>query len=227
MMEALLFNYTSRLSEFMEWAMTKVSSYLEIENVKVDLIPFKLTDDDNLKALLGGLAQAGKSSFTTLFEEYGMDYAKEQNKVIEEQVMLAKNQINLAYEVEQAQFMAGKKRSTDMNDNEEYKMALQKAQGIAEQLATTDPGTQFNMMNQLKLQDYGQYLLVSKLLEDYTSATQPQPQPGGEQDGPGALTGDPTKPGSSGEPESQPPKEESEADAKQKPFTKPSDGDKK
>ena len=174
MMDALLTNYTSRLSEFLEWAMTKASSYLEIENVKVDLIPFKLTDDDNLKALLGGLAQAGKSSFSTLFEEYGMDYAKEQEKVMEENVMLAKMQIETGYEVEQAQFLAAKKKSEDMNQNEEYKTALQKAQGMAEQLAESDEGTKRKFLNELKVTDYGQYLMVSKLLEEYAESAQHQ-----------------------------------------------------
>lgn len=174
MMDALLTNYTSRLSEFLEWAMTKASSYLEIENIKVDLIPFKLTDDDNLKALLGGLAQAGKSSFTTLFEEYGMDFAKEQEKVMEENVMLAKMQIETGYEVEQAQFLSAKKKSEAMNENEEYKTALQKSQSMAEHLVEADEGTKRKFLNELKVTDYGQWLMVSKLLEEYAVSAQHQ-----------------------------------------------------
>lgn len=174
MMDALLTNYTSRLSEFLEWAMTKASSYLEIENVKVDLIPFKLTDDDNLKALLGGLAQAGKSSFSTLFEEYGMDFAKEQERVMEENVMLAKMQVETGYEVEQAQFLAAKKKTDDMNDNEEYKTALQKAQSMAEQLIDSDEGTKRKFLNELKVTDYGQWAMVSKMLEEYAESAQHQ-----------------------------------------------------
>ena len=174
MMEALLYNYTSRLTEFIEWAMTKVSSYLEIEDVKVGLLPFKLTDDDNLKQLLAGLAQAGKGSYTSLYEEYGMDYEKEQDKIKEEMVSAAKREIETQYEIEQAQFLAAKKKSEDMSDNEEYKTALQKAQGMAEQLVNADEGAKRSFMNQLKITDYGQYLMVAKLLEEYSESSQHQ-----------------------------------------------------
>ena len=174
MMDSLLYNYTSRLTDFIEWAMTKVSSHLEIENVKVDLMPFKLTDDDNLKQMLAGLAQAGKASFSSLYEEYGMDYAKEMGRVKEEAVLNAKNQIETQYDVEQAQFLAGKTRTQDMNENSDYKTALEKAQDMAEQLSQADEGTKRTFINKLKTTDYGQYLMVSKLLEEYNASAQHQ-----------------------------------------------------
>lgn len=172
MMEALLFNYTSRLSDFIDWAMTKVSAYLEIENIKVDLLPFKLLDDDNFKNLLAQLAQVGKGSYTTLYEEFGGDFAKEQEKIQEEAVLAAKAQIETQYEIEQAQFLAGRKKTKEMNENEEYKTALQKAQDMATQLTEQDEGTKRSFINRLKVTDYGQYLMVSKLLEDYAKSAQ-------------------------------------------------------
>lgn len=172
MMDALLSNYTSRLEDFIDWTMTKVSSYLEIDNVKVSLLPFKLIDDDNFKNLLLGLAGASKASYTTLFEEVGMDFAKEQEKIKEETVLSAKNQIETNYEIEQAQFLAGKTKAESMNENEEYKTALQKAQMVAEQLLQQDELTKFNFLSKLKIADYGQYLLISFILEGYTNSLQ-------------------------------------------------------
>lgn len=174
MMDSLLTNYTSRLEEFIDWAMTKVSSYLEIENVKVSMLPFKLVDDENLKQMLSGLAQAGAGSYTTFMEEIGQDFTKEQEKLKEEAVLKAKFQLETQYEVEQAQFLAGRKKAESMNENEEYKTALQKAQDMAEQLMQADEGTKRTFINKLKVTDYGQYLMVSKLIEEYTTSQQHQ-----------------------------------------------------
>ena len=183
MMEALLFNYTSRLGEFIEWAMTKVSAYLEIENVKVSLLPFKLMDDDNVKNLLNSLAAVGKASYTSLFEEMGMDFTEEQEKIKMEAVELARGQIETQYDIEQAQFLAGRKKTEDMNENEGYKTALGKAQEMAEQLMGADEGTRRSFMIHLKAEDYGQYLMVSKLIEEYEQQQQQQDQQNAQQIG--------------------------------------------
>jgi hypothetical protein len=174
MMQALLFNYTSRLDDFIDWSMKKVSSYLEIENIKVGLLPFRLVDDDGIKKFLSELAQAGKASYTSLYEEVGLDFAKERSLIREEAVEAAKDQIETQYEIEQAQFLAGRKKTDDMNDNGDYKTALEKAQDMASQLASTDEGTKRKFLNNLKVTDYGQYLMVSKLLEEYNSSAQHQ-----------------------------------------------------
>lgn len=176
MMDALLFNYTSRLTEFIEWAMIKVSTHLEIANVKVDLLPFKLMDDDNLKKLLSDLAIAGKGSFTSLYDELGMDFAKEQEKIQEENIALARLAIETQYEIEQAQFLAGRTKTESMNENEGYKVALQKAQQTAEEIMGQDDEVKRTFLNRLKVEDYGQFIMVSRMVEEYTMSTQQQEQ---------------------------------------------------
>lgn len=176
MMDALLFNYTSRLSEFIEWAMVKVSTHLEIANVKVDLLPFKLMDDDNLKKLLSELALQGKGSFTSLYDELGMNFAEEQEKIQEENIALAKYAIETQYEIEQAQFLAGRTKTESMNENEGYKVALQKAQQSAEEIMGQDDEVKRTFLNRLKVEDYGQFIMVSRLVEEYSAATQQQEQ---------------------------------------------------
>lgn len=174
MMEALLFNYTSRLGDFIDWAMTKVSAYLDIENVDVSLLPFKLLDDDNLKQLMTSLASAGKGSFTSLYEEAGLDYSKEQKRIKEETVDAARIAIETQYEVEQAQFMAARKRTGEMNQNDDYKAALIRAQDIAEQLISADDDSRRQALNNLKVEDYGQWALVSSMLDQYAETMQQQ-----------------------------------------------------
>lgn len=174
MMSSLLTNYTSRLDDFIEWVMIKVSSYLEIENIKVSLLPFKLIDNDNLKQMMGTLAQAGAASYTSFMEEIGQDFAKEQEKIKEEAVLKARMQLETQYEVEQAQFLAGRTKTQEMNENEEYKTALQKAQSMAEQLVRMEEGPKRSFMNKLRVTDYGQWLMVSKLIEEFTTSQQNQ-----------------------------------------------------
>ena len=183
MMEALLYNYTSRLSEFIEWAMMKVSTYLEIENIKIELVPFKLMDDDNAKNLLVQLAAVGKASYTSVFEKFDMDFAEEQEKIMGEAVELAKTQIETQYEIEQAQFLAGRKKTESMNENEGYKTSLQKAQEMSQQLFQADEGTRRSFLMQLKTQDYGQYLMVSKILEEEERDNQKQDEQNAQQMG--------------------------------------------
>jgi hypothetical protein len=137
-----------------------------METVGVTMIPFKLYDDDQLKQLMLSLNQAAKVSDTTLFSELGLDYNKEQDHIKHEQVAKAKMQIELQYDTEQAQILAAKGKGQEMNDNEETKTILQKSQGIAEQLYAADEGTRRSFLAQLKTEDYTQWLLVSKILEE-------------------------------------------------------------
>jgi len=174
MMDSLLTGYTSRMGDLIDWITNKSAAYLNIDPVDIKLVPFKLVDDDNFKTMLSGLAQAGKASYGTLYSEIGLDYQKEQDKVKAESVQAAKLQVETTYEVEQAQFMASRDVSENMSENEEYKSAVQKAQGMAEQLTQVDEGTKRSFLNKLKLTDYGQYLMVSKLLDDYNKSQQHQ-----------------------------------------------------
>lgn len=166
MMENLLFSYTSRLQELIDWIVEKVSSYLQIENVPVTMQPFKLIDDDNFKQILLNMSSAGLASQTTLFNELGIDFLKELDLIKQEKAAKAKSEVETQYEVEQAQTIAAKAAGDEMKDNEEFKSLLNKAQSMAEQLYEVDDGTRRSFLGQLKTSDYTQYLLVSKLLDE-------------------------------------------------------------
>lgn len=166
MMENLLFSYTSRLQELIDWIMEKVTSYLQIENVPVSMQPFKLIDDENFKQILLNLSSTGAASQTTLFNELGIDLLKELDLMKQEKAAKARSEVETQYEVEQAQAIAAKAAGDEMKDNEEFKSLLSKAQGMAEQLYQADDGTRRSFLGQLKTADYTQYLLVSKLLDE-------------------------------------------------------------
>jgi hypothetical protein len=189
MMESHLFSYTSRLQDFIDWVTLKTSTYLSMDNVEVSLLPFKLLDDDNLKNMLFQLASAGKASTTTLYKELGLDFFKEQEKLVTESAELAKTEVNKAFEIEQAQFLAAKKRAVDLKDNEEFTGATDKAQQVAEQLANADESTRRSFLAHLKTTDYVTYALASKMLEEYRNSAEHKAQTQQEVDDTAAQAG--------------------------------------
>lgn len=174
MLENTLYSYTTRMEDLINWTMGKITAYLKIETVEVSMIPFKLLDDDNYRNLLGTLAQAGKTSYTTLFEDMGLDFMKELEKMTEEQAAQASSEIRTQYEIEQAKFLAAKKAGEDFREDEEYQTALSKAEQTAQQLFSTDESTRRSFMLELRKEDYAQWLMVSKMIDEMRKSPENQ-----------------------------------------------------
>jgi hypothetical protein len=203
MLEISLSGYVTQLEEVMNWIMTKVSIYLSIELCAVSLEPFKLMDDESLKQILLGLAQGDKSSLTTLFETLGLDFTEELQKIKEEKIALSRNQIEINFELEQTQILAGKDINNKINETGgDYKQILDEAQQQVEQIGQSDDGTKRRILHDLKMTNYALFLMTSKLLEETNMATtdqakqqmamdqqnNPQPDQGG-QDASGGQSG--------------------------------------
>lgn len=186
MMENTLFSYSSRIEEFIGWVMAKVSSYLMMERVKVTLVPFKLLDDDNFKQLLQALVSVGDVSKRTLFEEWGLDYHEERKRLQEEAALTASAAIETQYAVEQAQFVAAKGSGPKPEEDDGYVNLITQASTIADQLVTMGPNEVNSFMSKLKVENYGLYVMVNVVLEQYrNSAGQGTPEtnaPVGPQD---------------------------------------------
>lgn len=176
MMENLLTSYVGRIQDLINWTVDKVAAYLTMEKVPVSMIPFKLLDDDNFKNLLSQLSTQGLASQTTLFEEIGLDFHKEQEKIKEEAVIKARMQVETQYEIDQAHFIAAKEMGQEMEGNDDYKDLLGKAQEMAEQLYQADDGTRRSFLNKLKTADYTMYLLVSKIIDEIHASPEHQEQ---------------------------------------------------
>lgn len=174
MLENTLQTYTGQVNDLLDWVMDRVARYLGIEVCEVKLTPFKLTDDDNLREVLLKLSSEGKASASTLYESYGMDYDRELERIREDAVAEAVNQIKAQMEVERGQFMAAKEVAEKFDNNSEYKAALGKAQIIAAEIKAMDQGTQLQVMNQLQLEDYAMFLLVSRILDQASEADHAQ-----------------------------------------------------
>lgn len=158
--------YTGQLIDLIRWVMARSTTYLSLETVEVNLTPFKLTDDDNLRTFLLTMAQNGEGSPSTLYESYGMEYTKELERIREDTVAAAVNKIKTQVEVEHAEFLAAKIAGDNFDKNVEYKTILAQAQQVSEELLQADDQTKRLMLNQLKLENYTLYVMVSKLLSE-------------------------------------------------------------
>lgn len=176
MMENSLFSYTSRLQDLIDWIIFRVSGYVGMTELKTSLIPFKLLDDDNVKNMLFQLNGQGKASTQTLFEELGMDYTKELERIQEEAVNTASAQITTQFKVEQAQFLSARKAGGDFKEDEDFKNSLDKAQSMAEQIYQMDEGGRRSFLMQLKAADYAQWLMVSKIIDEMNKSAEHQQQ---------------------------------------------------
>jgi len=174
MLENTMLTYTGQIEEFIEWVISRVTKYLSLETAKVTLVPFKLTDDEALRQVLGTLIQTGDASMSTLMESYGLDYKEELKKVKQDAIDKAVAQAQAHIEVERGVFLGTKDVSGKLGNDNQFKDALSKAQQMAEQLSQSDMGTRRQVLNHLKVEDYASYLMVSKLLEEYNEANNAQ-----------------------------------------------------
>lgn len=197
MLENTMLTYVAQIQDLIEWIINRTTKYLTLETCTVTLIPFKLTDDENLKEVLLKLYSDGKTSISTLLEGYGINYEDELKKVREDLVAESINSAKIKMEVDRAVFLAAKQMSDKFDQNNDYKTALAKAQAIVEQLIVQDPTTVRQVLNTYQIEDFSMYLLVSKLLEEATMQNQaaqvgPDGQPLEQQGG---------QPGQPGQPE--------------------------
>lgn len=194
MLENTLKCYVDQIEHLVSWVFEQASKYLGLEVCPVRMTPFRLTDDEGLRQMLMGLASSGKASMATLFESFGRDYDDELERIKEEAVKTAISQVLTSLEIEKAQFIAAKSANGSEENDQEYKDALGRAQALAEQLGSADEGTIRRTLNELKVSDYGMYLMTAKLLEEVKNsnraAAQDQAAVGG---------GQPEQPGQEGQ----------------------------
>lgn len=173
MLKNTLDSYVMQVEELLEWIFSGITAYMGLPYHDVGLVPFQLTDDDALKQLAMGLAQAGSMSMTTLYEALGRDYREELARLTDDAKLKARQAVITQYESEQAQWLAGMEINKRSEQDSSYQDVLRQAQELASQIAPLDPSTSQRVMTELKVTDYAKYLMVAKLVEESrTQATQ-------------------------------------------------------
>jgi hypothetical protein len=172
--------YTDQMMALVNWVMLHVSKYIGIETCDITLVPFKLTDDDNLRQALLNLVQTGGAAPSDLYESFGMDYNKVLESVQKDAISKAVKDVETKFAVEQAVFLASKEVVDRFDKDNDYRNALAKAQAVAQQLYQADPMTQVTVLGQLEVTDYPMYVLVSTLVANFQENQAAQGMPGEE-----------------------------------------------
>jgi hypothetical protein len=213
LLENTLDSYVGQVLEFLEWMSSKTSSYLGIEKSTMGMTPFQLTDDATLQSILMALSQGGNVSMTTVFEAMGRSYEDELERIKEDAKLKARNDVRTQYEVNRAQYLEALEVGKSTEQDSSYTDALQEAQSMAQQLTNADPNTTRQVLDQLMVENYAMWLMVSKLLQEnrtaQTQAINQQTKEGiaAEQSGGGggpAAGGDPSMEGGGGAPPTEP-----------------------
>lgn len=176
LLENTMLCYTGQIEDLISWVMSRVAKYLDLDSCEVTLAPFKLTDDQNLQQMLLQAVQTNNGSLSDLYEAFGMKFTDVLDKMKNDAVARAINEVETKLQVDQSTYLAAKEAGDQFDRNNDYRTALAKAQQIAEVLYTADDGTKRAILNRLKLEDYGMYILVGKLLEEYMENQQAQAQ---------------------------------------------------
>lgn len=216
LLENTMNGYVGQISTLIEWIYAKIAKYLGIEAVDVSLVPFKLTDNDAVKPLLGQLAAEGNLAISTYLESIGFDFNEEQDRIVRDQVTKAETQIRTEHEVKVARFMRTKDLHNEDQDDNGFKQSQDQAHEIANSIMyNTPPEQQMAALSQIRQQDEPLYSQVVEIIKESMMTQQEtglsQLPPEGEEEG-GAKN--PPKP--SGKPEAN--KEEK---AKEKPESTP------
>ncbi len=167
--------YVRKLAAYTKWITRQISSYLGIECIDVDFVPFELTDNDSVKQMYLELHSRSLISGKTLLEMFDVDPDKEQERIMKDQIEMAENAIKMKKDVAIAEYMA---TNDDQSDNEEdsgyseYKEdVLRTAQKI---VGAKDENVQREMIMKLMHEDRAKYAQVMALIQ----SNQPEEEDG-------------------------------------------------
>jgi len=176
LLENTMGNYVGQISEVINWVMEKIAQYLSIEITDVKLVPFKLTDNEALKATMLDMWKSKILSASTLLETFGMDYNEELDKMGRDQVSVAEKEIEIKDLVDKAMYQKSKGLSSD-KDSSGFADNRTEAYNIAKKiLAAKSPEEQRDILMDLQHTDPTLYQTVMGVLND-------MPNPGGQEPG--------------------------------------------
>lgn len=182
LLENTMNNYVGQLKELINWIMEKIAQYLSIEITETKLVPFKLTDNEALKAAMLDMWKEKVISASTLLEAYGMDYDEELDKMGNDQIAMAEKQIEIDHKLERAMHAKAKGLQSE-KDSSGYEDSRKEAYAIVKKvLAAQTPEQQRDILLKVQQDDPTMYQTVMRLLND-------MPNPGSNEEQAGEQNG--------------------------------------
>lgn len=174
-------HYVGQIREFLEWLFPLIAQYLNLESVDVELIPFKLTDNNQLQQMLAELWKANLVSAATFLDSIGLDYNEEMKKLATERISAAEREIKTTHQIDVAKFMANKDTVTEGQDDNGYKENMDMAFEVAQKLMNSASQEEFeSTMFKLKKNDPTLYSAVVNILQQHQQEMSSEGSPGDE-----------------------------------------------
>lgn len=190
LLENTLNNYLTQVRELIEWIVTKINAYFNISDVEIDMVPFKLIDDDATRQQLAALLERGQVSVSTYLKAFGLDLDEELDQMKKDEAKLAAFGIEKEHIVAVTKFAKAKDMASNKTEDDDYAKSMELAQQYFQQImANQDPNAQKAALMQLRQEDPGLYQQVVTMIEQYQNtpttqdaAAQPDPtDPNAEQ----------------------------------------------
>lgn len=156
--------YVRKLRNTLDWIYSKIANFLDIEKLDVDLVPFELTDNDNLKQMYLSMLDNNLIDETTVLEIFGMDPDKIKSRLREQAVHKAEEAVRTAEAVKRATFQANQS-DDDGEDDNGYKEHRAEVVKLAQKLSQATPEEQQKMAIQLKHDNPAMFAEVVSLIQ--------------------------------------------------------------
>jgi hypothetical protein len=170
-------NYVRQVNGLTGWFFEKITSFLGIERVPVNMTPFELTDDDFFKQLMPALLPHGILDDITVLEAVGLDFHEVQRRKVRAAEANAETNIRIQEVQLQAVYRASKKQHDELAKDEAFMAARTKAYQILQEIRALDPMQQQMALVQLQFEDGP----VAALVEAIMATTTPNVQAVNEQ----------------------------------------------
>lgn len=160
--------YVRKIDDFLDWILTQISSYLNLEKVEVDLVPFELTDNDSNKQLFIQMNQMGLLSSTTLHEAFDLDPEQEKERLRKARVTEAEDALKTKREIDMATFMANKDIISDLDDESGFSRYRDEVAKLATKVVNmTNDKERTEFLINLQNTDESKFNAVMRILKEH------------------------------------------------------------
>lgn len=171
LLENIMTGYIIQIKDLLEWIADKINTYHGFQDVKLDMVPFKLTDDEQLRQQLAALVQQNAVSLSTYLKAFNLDLEEELNKMKDDASKMAAHEIEKDHVVALTKFARAKDVASDRDTDDAFSKTQEKAVPIAQQIIEIqDPNEQKKSLMLIKSKDPGMYEQVVHYMNQYINA---------------------------------------------------------
>lgn len=177
LLENSMNQYVRKLRRYLRWIVNRAASYLGMEKIEVDFVPFELTDNENMKQLFFQMQQSGIISEQTLLESMGLDPSKESENMSKAIIKKAEDAIILKEKVQRAEFFASRDSKKSEEDDSGYDTYRENILATAKRIMELpDDNQKMQELMKIQAEDETLYNHVIQVMAQYMGQGQEQGQ---------------------------------------------------